>query len=240
VNWQFDPPPDPAGADAAPETRPGVPIAAERPSVRPDVDALFESVRASSGSRSPDGASRSVLAPSRDGPWSTTLRWVVAVVITLVLAWATYAHNGWVLVLSSFDLGVHEFGHLVFFWAPTLWVQFAGSFMQVAVPAALCGYFLWRRDRFAALLMIAWAAESLNNVSVYIGDAQAMVLPLFNDDGSGSGHDWHNILSELGLLSQTDNLAHFVRAVSVCLFLVALGLAVWWFAQPRLARRRAA
>ena len=48
----------------------------------------------------------------------------------------------------------------------------AGSFLQVAAPLALAGYFLHRGDRFAVILMVAWAAESLNNVSVYIGDAR--------------------------------------------------------------------
>ncbi|HZL63691.1 MAG TPA: hypothetical protein VFD50_01925, partial [Thermoleophilia bacterium] len=67
------------------------------------------------------------------------------------------------------------------------------------------------------------------NVSVYIGDAQRMVLSLFGDDGSGAGHDWHNILRDLGWLNATDAIANGVRAASVCLFVVALGLAVLGF-----------
>ena len=59
--------------------------------------------------------------------------------------------------------------------------------------------------------MLAWAAESLNNVSVYIYDATRMVLPLLGDDGSGAGHDWHNILARLGLLEHTDGIAYTVR-----------------------------
>ncbi len=239
MNWQFDPPGEPGPPAAAPRPpAPGAvppPEAGERPAARPDVDALFEQARASSGRR----AGRRSWSPDPDGLWSTTLQWVVAAAVTLFLAWATYAHGGWVLILSSFDLGVHEFGHLVFFWAPTLWVQAAGSFMQVFLPLALVAYFLWRRDRFAAILMIAWAAESLDNVSVYIGDARRMELTLFNDDGSGSGHDWHNILSELHQLPRTDVLAHFVRAASVLLFLTALGLSLYWLVRSRRARRAA-
>jgi hypothetical protein len=81
-------------------------------------------------------------------------------------------------------------------------------------------------------LTLAWAAESLNNVSVYVYDATRMVLPLFNDDGSGSGHDWHNILGELGLLGSTDTIAYLVRGLSAALFLVALGLTVRGFLRP--------
>ena len=100
-------------------------------------------------------------------------------------------------------------------WAPALLCSLAGSFLQVAAPLGLAGYFWWRRDWFAVLVLFAWAAESLNNVSVYIGDAQRMVLPLFGDDGSGAGHDWHNILGELGWLGATDQLANVVRTASV-------------------------
>ena len=67
-------------------------------------------------------------------------------------------------------------------------------------------------------------AESLNNGSVYVYDATRMVLPLFNDDGSGAGHDWHNILSELGLLGLDRPLAYLVRALLVALFALAIGL----------------
>lgn len=167
--------------------------------------------------------------------WNTTLQWVVAAMVAGMLAWFTYGRGGWVPILSYFDLGVHEFGHLLTFWAPPLLCSFAGSFMQVAAPLGLAGYFWWRRDDFAVILMLAWAGESLNNVSVYIGDAQAMVLPLFGDDGSGAGHDWHNILSQTGLLGSTDAIAHAVRGVSVILFVVAFGLAVWGFARARRA-----
>jgi hypothetical protein len=149
--------------------------------------------------------------------------------------WFTYAHQAWVPILSYFDLGVHEFGHLLTFWAPPLLCSFAGSFLQVAAPLGLAGYFWWRRDSFAVILMVAWAAESLHNVSVYVGDAQAMALPLFGDDGSGAGHDWHNILGDLGWLGATDQIANVVRTGSVILFVLALGLAVWGFARARRA-----
>jgi hypothetical protein len=69
---------------------------------------------------------------------------------------------------------------------------------------------------------------SLHNVAVYVGDAQRMVLPLFGDDGSGAGHDWHTILGALGLLQQTDALAGLVTAAAALAFLGSLGLVAWW------------
>jgi hypothetical protein len=178
----------------------------------------------------PDALLREALrtgGPARD-LWASTLQWVVAAGVTLLLAWLTYTRDGWIPLLSGADLAVHEFGHLLTFWAPAMLCSFAGSFLQVAAPLGLAGYFWWRKDRFAVILCGAWAAENLNNVSVYIGDAQRMVLSLFGDDGSGAGHDWHNILRDLGWLNATDALANAVRTASICLFVVALGLSVFW------------
>jgi hypothetical protein len=167
--------------------------------------------------------------------WAHTWQWVVAASVTVLLAWLTYSRGGWIPVLSAFDLGVHEFGHLLTAWAPALLCSLAGSFLQVAGPLLLGGYFWWRRDHLAVILVVAWAAENLHNVSVYIGDAQVMILPLFGDDGSGAGHDWHNILLAMNALEATDQLALVVRTASIILFIVALGLAALGFSRSRRA-----
>ena len=170
-----------------------------------------------------------------------TLRSAAAALAAVALAWLTYSRHGWIPILSGADLGVHEFGHVLTAWAPALLCSFAGSFLQVAAPLGLAAYFWRRREGFAVVLMVAWAAESLNNVSVYVGDAQRMVLPLFGDDGSGAGHDWHNILGRLGLLPQTDLLAALARGGSVALFALALGLAALGLWQAhRITDRRGA
>ena len=180
----------------------------------------------------PFGVPASPAAPTL---WRTTLQWVLAAVIAVVLGWLTYSRGGWIPFLSGADLAIHEFGHLLTMWAPPLLCSLAGSFLQVAAPLGLAAYFWWRRDWCAVIVLVAWAAESLHNVSVYIGDAQRMVLPLFGDDGSGAGHDWHNILGELGWLEATDQLANVVRTASVILFVVALGLAALGFVRARRA-----
>ena len=166
-------------------------------------------------------------------PWLRTWQWVTAAVVTGALAWLTYSRDGWIPLLSAFDLAVHEFGHLLTLWAPALLCSVAGSALQIAAPLALAAYFWWRRDDLAVILMVAWAAENLHNVSVYVADAQVMALPLFGDDGSGAGHDWHNILLELGALGSADRLALVLKTASVMLFVVALGLATLGFCRTR-------
>jgi hypothetical protein len=160
--------------------------------------------------------------------WRVLLLWGAALMIVVGLAWLSFTRNGWVPFLSGVDLGIHEFGHLLFLWAPFLVMAAAGSALQVAVPAALAGYFAWRGDRFAVVCMLAWLGVSLHNVSVYVRDATRMELPLLGDDGTGSGHDWRNILFELGLLGRTDDLADLVRALAVLAFLAAVVLTAWW------------
>jgi hypothetical protein len=209
---------------------------ADRPPAAPDIDALLADLKAREGSHLETHGRFTLPSPRPGGLWATTLQWIVAALITIGLAWLTFTRDGWVPFLSGADLGVHEFGHLLFFWAPDLLVWFAGTMVQVAAPLGLCAYFFFsRHDRFATIVTLAWAAENLNNVSVYIYDATRMVLPLFGDDGSGAGHDWHNMLKRLDLLESTDGLAYFVRFLSVLTFALALGLAAMWFAESRRA-----
>jgi hypothetical protein len=196
-----------------------VPRSLFEPAPRRDGDVLLAGARAEPAAEKEGEASF----------WRSTGQWIAAALVTITLAWVTFTHDGWIPILSGADLGVHEFGHLLTSWAPALLCWLAGSFLQVAAPLGLAAYFWRRGDRFAVIVMVAWAAESLNNVSVYVADAQRMALTLFGDDGSGAGHDWHNILGTLGWLEHTDQLAALTRAGSVSLFVVALGLAALGF-----------
>ncbi|MFV1989842.1 MAG: hypothetical protein ACC652_03780, partial [Acidimicrobiales bacterium] len=77
-------------------------------------------------------------------------------------------------LLWRFDLGVHELGHLIGYILPIpeLAVAAAGSFTQVAVPLGLAVYFgVGFRNHVAGAVCVAWAAASLQDVSIYVGDA---------------------------------------------------------------------
>ena len=174
-------------------------------------------------------------APAAPTAWRTTIQWVLAAVIAVALAWLTYSRGGWIPILSPFDLVIHEIGHVLFVWAPPLLMEMGGSITQVALPLVIAACFWWRRDDLAVIVLLAWAAESLNSVSIYVADARDMLPPLVGDDGSGAGHDWHNILGTLGWLESTDAIANAVRTASVILFIVAFGLAALGFMRARRA-----
>jgi len=167
---------------------------------------------------------------------------VFAIAVAALLARSTYAHMGWVFLLSGVDLGVHELGHLLtMFWLPRPFVAAAGSIAQVAVPLVLAVYF-WRRraDAFGTALMLAWAAESLNSVSVYAGDAAARALPLLG--GNSVGHDWAYLLGPqvFDVLESTSTVEWALRAGSAALFVAAFAIPATQLARPRLAAWSAA
>ena len=92
--------------------------------------------------------------------------------------------------------------------------------MQLIVPAAFGGYFLYRRDRYAATVVLWWLAQNLWNISVYIRDARAQELPLVG----GGEHDWAYILDALNLLDKDLSIGRAVHLLGVVLFVLSI---VW-------------
>jgi hypothetical protein len=145
------------------------------------------------------------------------------------------ARHARVPLLGLVDLGFHELGHLVAFPLPEVLTAAAGSVTQVAVPAGLAGYFLFRRhDRAAAAVCLAWAATSAADAAVYIADAPYEQLELI-----GGYHDWAFVLGELGWMEHAARLAAAVRWFAWMLLAVAVLIAAspWlqraWRPAPR-------
>lgn len=124
-------------------------------------------------------------------------------------------------LLDDLNLAVHEAGHLVFQPLGDHAMTIGGSLFQVLVPLAFAGYFLARRQRFAASVVMAWVAINLLNVAHYIGDARAQELPLLG--GENAIHDWWYLLTEWDLLAHDVSIARAVRAVATLAWVVAGG-----------------
>lgn len=134
-------------------------------------------------------------------------------------------------LLDDLNLAVHEAGHLVFQPLGDHAMTIGGSLFQVLVPLAFAGYFLARRQRFAASVVMAWVAINLLNVAHYIGDARAQELPLLG--GENAIHDWWYLLTEWDLLAHDVSIARAVRAVATLAWVVGGGGALA-FARERL------
>jgi hypothetical protein len=122
--------------------------------------------------------------------------------------------------LDRVDLVFHEAGHVFFGFLGEFIGILGGSIMQVLIPAIVVVYFLAHRQRYSASVSLFWVAQSLFNVSVYVKDARARVLPLLGDDISA--HDWHNIVGRLHLLNWDQAIGNLIYTLG----LVALAASV--------------
>jgi len=128
-------------------------------------------------------------------------------------------------------LPLHEAGHLLFIPFGRFMTILGGSLMQVMLPLVLMASFVFgfggsRRDNVAASLMLWWAAMSLIDLAPYIWDAfDPKMMLLGGQTGAESdGHDWQNMLGDLGLIKR----AHLIAGIAHNLGLVVMLAACAW------------
>lgn len=123
--------------------------------------------------------------------------------------------------LDRVDLMAHEAGHLLFSWLGERISVMGGTLGQLFVPAACTAYFFRRREFYSSAVTLFWTGQNLLNISVYIKDAQAMALPLVSiGGGEDSIHDWHYMLSGIGLLRYDQAIGTLVYLTG-CLIIMA-------------------
>lgn len=129
--------------------------------------------------------------------------------------------------LHLVNLVFHEAGHVLFAPLGRFMMILGGSLGQVLVPMiCLIVLLVKTRDPFGASVALWWMGASVIDVAPYINDARAMeVLLLGGVTGQETdSHDWHNILSMLGLLEWDHRLAQLTHAIGV---LLMLGSFLW-------------
>jgi hypothetical protein len=115
---------------------------------------------------------------------------------------------------DAVNLAIHETGHTVFLPFGDFMHFLGGTLFQIAFPLLFVAHFARRGDRYAACVCCWWVAQSLWNVSVYMADARAQVLPLVG----GGEHDWEYLLGTLNLLEHDILLSRTVFVVGILLF----------------------
>ena len=142
-------------------------------------------------------------------------RILVAALVPYV-TWLVFAYH-WHF-LDGVNLLFHEGGHVVFWPFGMTLYMLGGTIGQLFFPAA-CAFHLWRQDReFEAWVCGIWLAESAMYMGEYLGDAKAMVLPLVG----GDTHDWHWLLSRLGLVDWCGPIAWVIHALASLLAIACL------------------
>ena len=136
--------------------------------------------------------------------------------------------------LDNVDLPIHETGHLIFRPFGEFLMVAGGSLFQVILPAVFLGYFLWRKQYYAAAIVGLWVGQSILNVWVYAADAVKMQLVLTSGftGSEGSFHDWNYLLERTGLLNSTNKIAGLIRFVGTLTILTSAASAVYFAFRP--------
>jgi hypothetical protein len=157
-------------------------------------------------------------------------RLIFAGLLSLYFLWIAYdPMQG--SFLDNVDLPIHETGHLISRPFGEFLMVAGGSLFQVILPVVFLGYFLWRKQYYAAAIVGLWVGQSILNVWVYAADAVRMQLVLTSGftGSEGSFHDWNYMLERTGLLNSTNKVAGLIRFVGT-LTILASGAAAVYFA----------
>lgn len=159
--------------------------------------------------------------------WVVLLVWGMMMIIGPVeKGWSTFVHH--------INLPIHETGHLIFLVFGRF-VQFlGGSIFQILLPASFAAAFLmYKRDAFAAAVMLWWTGQNFLDVASYIHDARAMSANLVG----GGIHDWNWLLGKMGLLHLDHSIAAAVFALGAGIMMLSMfwsGWILWLIAEARL------
>jgi hypothetical protein len=137
------------------------------------------------------------------------------------------AHWGWVPILDSATLAIHEAGHpIIGMLFGERMMVYGGSMFQLIFPAVFAWHFARHDQALGYCFALAWEATSLHNLGRYIADARAQELPL-----AGNGdriHDWNEILGRWNLLKWDHLLGGSLSAAGwlliACCFLMLFSL----------------
>ena len=122
-------------------------------------------------------------------------------------------------MLHSINLIFHEAGHMILMFFGNFIYVLGGTIGQLAIPA-LCGvHFLRRRNLFGTAIMLWWFGQNLIDISIYVSDARARVLPLL---GGGDGHDWAYLLDRLNVLKYDILIGNIIYVFGIFIMTTAL------------------
>ena len=126
--------------------------------------------------------------------------------------------------IHGIDLVIHEAGHAFAIFLPRFLHVLGGSALQVLMPAVCAWTFLKQRQPGSFAVALFWTGESVTDVAIYMADAKRRALPLLG--GDPTGHDWHYLLGQLGLLNWGQALGRLTFGLGISMIAIALGILV--------------
>jgi hypothetical protein len=151
----------------------------------------------------------------------TPLEAVSVVGALLLVAWLRLSSaDGWVRILDDANLVFHEAGHPIFgLLGPTAQL-YGGTWGQLVFPLVTSLHFWRQKETSAFALCLAWFFENFLNISRYMADARAQILPLVG----GGEHDWTEIFTRWGVLPYDTRIAGFFSFLG---WLGICGCGIW-------------
>ncbi len=150
--------------------------------------------------------------------------------LLLWFAWVLFQHlinPDYQSILDPLNLGIHEFGHLVFSIGGEFLGFLGGTLMQLIAPAYGIYNFFRQEDYFSITLCFGWLSTNLFDIAVYVADARAQALQLVTPFGGHPIHDWHYILGRLNWLEYDQTLAMMLRGLAVVSMIIGLWSGGW-------------
>ncbi|KUO61847.1 hypothetical protein APF79_12345 [bacterium BRH_c32] len=158
--------------------------------------------------------------------------WISSLILVPVVLY--YIFNGGEFTFIDYmNLLIHEGGHGIFSIFPRFLYMLGGSLTQLLIPLMFVVFYFVRKQKVLFQLSTIWFAESMMNVSVYVSDARAMVLPLLG--GNKVIHDWHYLLGELNLL-EYDTIFGSILFVSAVIIMIIALLAPFYITERKYAK----
>ena len=137
-----------------------------------------------------------------------------------------FGRDGWVPILDSANLALHEAGHPLVGLFSARATVYGGTLFQIVFPLAATWHFRGAGNACGMAAALVWLGENLFNIARYMADARVQQLPLV---GNGD-HDWSEIFGRWGVLHLDGRIAGIIRGIGVVL---VLGAAVWLYRRWR-------
>lgn len=146
-------------------------------------------------------------------------QWISSIILLPVIVYLLI-NKGRLGIIDYINLLIHEGGHGVFSFYSKFIQALGGTAMQIFIPLMFVVYYILHRKRESAQIFMVWLGQNLLNIAIYAADARARKIPLLG--GKKVYHDWHYMLSELGLLQQDYYIGQIFYWLGVISFLAAL------------------
>jgi len=141
---------------------------------------------------------------------------ILATALVLVIHWRS--SDGWIPILDSANLALHEAGHPLLGLFSNRLMVYGGTIFQLVFPITVAIHFSRRKEPVGFVIGLLWLGENLLNVARYMADARAQELPLVG----GGEHDWTEIFLRWGVLAKDLRIAGFTRWLGYALMMGAL------------------